>query len=102
SMKRGMILVGSNRGGGFDRAYVSIVGFIDPRSGKLVKLDGDVLGGDGGAGLKGKRRQIDRGWTRALGRVGTTALDMTGAILGGRGRDTVVISDGLRTRAINP
>ena len=102
SMKRGTILVGTSKGSESDRAFVGIVGFIDPGSGKLVKLGGDVLGGDGGAGLKGKRRQLDGGWTRALGSIGAAALDMTGALIGGRGRDTVVISDGLRTRAINP
>jgi cytoskeletal protein RodZ len=32
SMKRGTILVGTNRGGEYDRAYVNIVGFIDPQS----------------------------------------------------------------------
>ena len=102
SMKRGTILVGTSRGGEYDRAYVSIVGFIDPQSGKLVKLGGDVLGGDGGAGLKGKRRQLDGGWARMLGKVGTAALNVTGALIGGRGNGTVIISDGLRTRAVNP
>ena len=48
SMKRGTILVGTSKGSDFDRAYVSIMGFIDPQSGKLVKLGGDVRGGDGG------------------------------------------------------
>jgi hypothetical protein len=102
SMKRGTILVGTSKGGDYDRAYVSIVGFIDPQSGKLVKLGGDVLGGDGGAGLKGKRRQLDGGWARMLGKVGTAALNVTGALVGGRGNGTVIISDGLRTRAVNP
>lgn len=102
SMKRGTILVGTSRGGDYDRAYVSIVGFIDPQSGKLVKLGGDVLSGDGGAGLKGKRRQLDGGWARVLGQVGTAALNVTGALVGGRGNGTVIISDGLRTRAVNP
>ena len=102
SMKRGTILVGTSKGGEYDRAYVSIVGFIDPQSGKLVKLGGDVLGGDGGAGLKGKRRQLDGGWARMLGKVGTAALNVTGALVGGRGNGTVIISDGLRTRAVNP
>lgn len=102
SMKRGTILVGTSRGGEYDRAYVSIVGFIDPQSGKLVKLGGDVLGGDGGSGLKGKRRQLDGGWARMLGKVGTAALNVTGALVGGRGNGTVIISDGLRTRAVNP
>jgi hypothetical protein len=102
SMKRGTILVGTSKGGDYDRAYVSIAGFIDPQSGKLVKLGGDVLGGDGGAGLKGKRRQLDGGWARVLGQVGTAALNVTGALIGGRGNGTVIISDGLRTRAVNP
>jgi hypothetical protein len=101
SMKRGTILVGTSKGD-YDRAYISVVGFIDPQSGKLVKLGGDVRGGDGGAGLKGKRRQLDGGWARVLGQVGTAALNMTGALLGGRGNGSVIISDGLRTRAVNP
>jgi hypothetical protein len=67
-----------------------------------VKLGGDVLGGDGGAGLKGKRRQLGGGWARTLGKVGTAALNVTGALIGGRGNGTVIISDGLRTRAVNP
>jgi len=102
SMKRGTILVGTSKGSDFDRAYVSLIGFIDPQSGKLVKLEGDLLGGDGATGLKGKRRQLDGGWTRALGRFASSALDVTGALLSGRGRDTVIISDGIRTRALNP
>lgn len=102
SMKRGTILVGTSKGGEYDRAYVSIVGFIDPQSGKLVKLGGDVLGGDGGVGLKGKRRQLESGWASILGKVGTAALNVTGALVGGRGNGTVIISDGLRTRAVNP
>lgn len=102
SMKRGTILVGNTKGADLDRAYVSLIGFIDPKSGKLVKLGGDLLGGDGGAGLKGKRRQLDGGWTRVLGRVASSVLDVTGALLSGRGGDTVVISDGLRTKTINP
>jgi hypothetical protein len=102
SMKRGTTLVGTTKGSDLDRAYVTILGFIDPQTGRLVKLGGEVRGGDGGEGLKGKRRQLDSGWVRALGRVSGAALDVAGALLSGRGRDTVVISDGLRTRAINP
>ena len=102
SMKRGTILVGSSKGGDLDRAYVSLVGFIDPQSGKLVKLGGDLLGGDGASGLKGQRKQLDGGWAKAFGGFVSSALDVTGALLSGRGRDTVVISDGLRTRTINP
>jgi hypothetical protein len=102
SMKRGTILVGSTKGGDLDRAYVSLIGFIHPKSGKLVKLGGDLLGGDGATGLKGKRKQLDGGWAKALSGFVNSALDITGALLSGSGRDTVVISDGLRTRTINP
>ncbi len=101
-MKRGTILVGTTKGGEYDRAYVSIIGFIDPQSGKLVKLGGDVLGGDGAAGLKGKSRQLDSRWARVLGQVGNAALSLTGALLGGRSNGTVIISDGARSPLINP
>lgn len=102
SLKRGTILVGSTKGCDFDRAYVSLVGLIDPETGKLVKLGGDVLGGDGAVGLKGKRRQIDGGWAKALGRFASSAVGVTGALLSGHGRDTVIVTDGLRTQAVNP
>ena len=102
SMKRGTILVGTTKGGEYDRAYVSLVGFIDPQNGKLVKLGGDVLGGDGAAGLKGKSRQVDSRWARVLSQVGNAALTLTGAFLGGRSNGTVIISDGARSPLINP
>ena len=102
SLKRGSILVGSTKGSAFDRAYVSLIGLIDPETGKLVKLGGDVLGGDGAVGLKGKRRQIDGGWAKALGRFASSAIGVTGALLSGHGRDTVIVTDGLRTQAVNP
>ena len=73
SMKRGTILVGSTKGGEYDRAYVAIIGFIDPDSGKFVKLGGDVLGGDGAAGLKGKSRQLNSRWTRILSPLSVTS-----------------------------
>jgi len=102
SMKRGTILVGTTKAGEYDRAYVSLVGFIDPQSGKLVKLGGDVLGGDGVAGLKGKSRQVDSRWARVLSQVGNAALTLTGALIGGRSNGTVIISDGARSSLINP
>lgn len=102
TMKRGTILVGTTKGGEYDRAYVTIIGFIAPESGKLVKLGGDVLGGDGAAGLKGKSRQVDSRWTRILSQLSDAALSVTTAALGGRGNGTVIISDGARSPLINP
>jgi hypothetical protein len=102
SMRRGTILVGTTKGGEYDRAYVAITGFIDPESGKFVKLGGDVLGGDGAAGLKGKSRQLDSRRTRILGQLGNAALSVTTAALGGRSNGTVIVSDGARSSLINP
>lgn len=101
SMKRGTLLVGTTKGGDLDRAYVSVLGFIDPHSGKLVKLGGEVRGGDGGEGLKGKRRQLESGWARALAGISNAGVAITTALLSGR-TDTVIVSDGLRSRAVNP
>jgi hypothetical protein len=102
SMTRGTILVGTTKGGEYDRAYVALVGFIDPASGKFVKLGGDVLGGDGVAGLRGKSRIVDSRWTRILRQVRNAAINVTSAALGGRGNGTVIISDGARSSIINP
>ena len=102
SMKRGTILVGTTKGGEYDRAYVAIIGFIDPESGKFVKLGGDVLGGDGAAGLKGKSRQLDSRWTRILSQLGNATLSVTTAALGGRSNGTVIISDEARSSLISP
>lgn len=102
SMKRGTVLVGSTKGSDVDRAIVSLVGFIDPHTNKLVRLEGDLLGGDGALGLKGKRRRVDAGWTRVLSRLVTAGAEIAGAFLSGRDRDTVIISDGVRTRTVNP
>jgi hypothetical protein len=101
-MKRGTILVGNTKGGEYDRAYVAIIGFIDPESDKFVKLGGDVLGGDGAAGLKGKSRQLDSRWTRILSQLGNAALSVTTAALSGRSNGTVIISDTARSPLINP
>lgn len=67
SLRKGTQLVGVVRGGEADRAYISLIGYIDPASNKLVKLGGDLLSGDGGSGLKGKRKKVGSAWGRALG-----------------------------------
>ncbi|MGA9772972.1 MAG: hypothetical protein WBV94_28330 [Blastocatellia bacterium] len=102
TMKKGTVLVGVNRGGEYDRAYLSIVGFIDPESGRFVKLTGDVLGGDGGAGLRGHRRSLTSAWSRAFNRVGASAMNVAGLMLSGLGRSSVVVSDAYGYRVVNP
>jgi hypothetical protein len=91
-LKKGTILVGQQQGGEFDRAYVSLMGFIDPGSGKFVKLGGDVLGADGAPGIRGKRRRINSRWARILSRaadagiaLGQAALSRGGTIVNVQG-----------------
>jgi hypothetical protein len=102
AMKKGTVLVGVSRGSEYDRAFVAIVGFIDPESGRFVKFTGDVLGGDGGAGLRGRRRSLSSAWSRAFSRIGTSAVNVAGLMLSGLGRGSVVVSDAYGYRVVNP
>ena len=93
TMLRGTVLVGTLRGAEYDRAFVSLVGFIDSESGSFVKVSGDLLGGDGGIGIRGKRRKMSSGWSRALSKLGEASLNVAGAFAGSIGRRPIVISD---------
>jgi hypothetical protein len=90
-MKKGTILVGQQQGSELDRAYVSLTGFIDPNSGKFVKLAGDTLGADGAPGLRGKRRRLGSRWARVLSRTASAAVTLGQAALS-RGGTIVNIS----------
>lgn len=95
TMRRGTVLVGALRGAEFDRAYVSLVGFIDGESGRFVKISGDLLGSDGGSGIRGKRRKVSGGWSRVLSKLGEAGLSVAGAFAGSIGRRPIVINDAL-------
>ena len=95
TMLRGIVLVGALRGGEYDRAYVSLVGFIDSESGSFVKVSGDLLGADGGMGIRGKRRKMSSGWSRAISKLGEASLNIAGAFAGSIGRRPIVINDAL-------
>jgi len=102
AMRKGTVIVGVNRGSEYDRAYLAVVGFIDSESGRFVKLTGDVLGGDGGSGMRGRRRSLSSAWSRAFSRIGTSAVNVAGLMLSGLGRNSVVISDTYGYRVVNP
>jgi hypothetical protein len=93
TMARGTVLVGALRGAEYDRAYVSLVGFIDTESGSFVKVSGDLLGEDGGMGIRGKRKKMSSGWSRALSKLGDATLSIAGAFAGSIGRRPIVIND---------
>jgi hypothetical protein len=88
-MRKGTILIGQQMGSQLDRAYVSLMGFIDPGTGKLVKLTGDALGADGAPGLRGKRKQLSSRWARILSRGASAAVTLGQAALS-RGGGTVI------------
>jgi hypothetical protein len=103
SLPKGTILVGRTSGGEYDRAFVNVIGYIDPRDNKLVKLSGDVLGADGATGLPGKRLGVDRNRLKqTLRKVASSGVQVAGMMAGAlTGRGTVVL-DGAGYRLTNP
>jgi len=104
SLRRGTELYGTVRGSDFEigRAYIALVGFIDAKSGRLVRLEGNILGGDGTDGLRGRKHRIGGGWSRALRMAGAGALDALGAIAGSIGRRPIVVADVYGNGGTNP
>jgi hypothetical protein len=94
SYPAGTVLVGSLRGSEERRAFISVVGLIDPASGGLVKLTGELMGVDGASGVAGRKRQIKSTWSRVLKGLRETGAAALGAIGNARSGGTVVISDG--------
>lgn len=92
-LPHGTVLVGALRGAEFDRAFISLVGFIDNDSGKFVKVTGDVLGPDGGSGVKGKRRKMTSSWSKVLAKMGEAGLNIAGGLASSVGHRPVIISD---------
>ncbi len=101
SLPRGTVFVGTLRGGEYDRAYMAMIGFVDPQTGRLVKIGGDVLGADGASGLKGKRRRLSSRWTHVLGEAGRSAINFTQSALAGRNGGTTIIMPGVNS-TVNP
>jgi hypothetical protein len=103
SLPKGTILVGRTTGSEYDRAFVNVVGYIDPLDNKLVKMTGDVLGSDGATGIPGKRIGLDRNRLKqTLRKVASSGVQVAGMMAGAlTGRGTVVI-DGAGYRVLNP
>jgi hypothetical protein len=103
SLSKGTVIVGRTSGSEYDRAFVNVIGYIDPRDNKLVKMSGDVLGVDGAAGLPGKRIGVDRNrFKQTLRKVAASGVQVAGIMAGSlTGRGTVVI-DGAGYRLLNP
>lgn len=92
-LKRGTVLVGNVAGGDLDRAYVQIKGFIEPESQRFIKLEGEVLGSDGGAGLRGKRRRVSSPWLKVLDRTAQAGTQIATSIFGRQNSSVIIASD---------
>jgi hypothetical protein len=103
SLPKGAVLIGRTSGSEHDRAFVNVIGYIDPRENKLVTMKGEVLGGDGGNGIPGKRMTVDRSsLTQTLRKIASSGLQVASSMAGAlTGRGTVVI-DGAAYRLMDP
>jgi len=94
SYPAGTVIVGRLRGSEYNRAFISAFGAIDPKSGKLVKFEGEVLGIDGASGTRGARKSIKSWGARFLGALREAGGQVAGVLAargGGRG-GTIVLS----------
>lgn len=96
SYPAGTMIVGSVRGGESVRAFVNIVGLIDPTSGELVRFSGELLGRDGGSGIEGRRRNLTSQWARFFRGMKDTAASVLGSVGAIRSGSTVVLSEPIR------
>ena len=95
SYPAGTILVGTLRGSEYKRAFVSVVGLIDPQNGGLVKFEGEVMGNDGASGVVGRRRQVKGAWSRIFGGLREAGSVALGTVVNGRrSGGTVILSEG--------
>lgn len=93
SYPAGTVLVGTLRGSEYKRAFISVIGLIDPNTGGLVKFEGEVMGNDGASGTIGRRRQVKGIWSRVFGGLREAGAVALGALGNSRSGGTVVISD---------
>ncbi|MEP7342604.1 MAG: hypothetical protein ABI977_33055 [Acidobacteriota bacterium] len=93
ALKRGTVFVGSVLGSDVDRAYVQIKGFIDPETSSFTRLEGETLGSDGGAGLRGKRRRVSSVWVKVLDRAAQSGTQILTGVLGRRDSSVIVATD---------
>ena len=95
SLPRGTEVYGVVRGSDFEigRAYVQPIGFIDQSTGRLVRFQGSVVGGDGAEGLRGQKRNLQSGWTRALRIAGAGAVEALSTVAATIGRRPVYAGD---------
>lgn len=96
SYPAGTMIVGNVRGGESVRAFVNVVGLIDPVSGEFVKFSGELLGRDGASGIEGKRRNLTSQWAQFFRGMKDTAASFLGSVGALRSGGTVILSEPMR------
>lgn len=96
SYPAGTTVIGNVRGGESVRAFVTVIGLIDPVSGELVKFSGELLGKDGASGIEGKRRRLTSQWSRYFRGLKDTASSVLGSVGALRSGGTVILSEPIR------
>jgi hypothetical protein len=103
TLPKGTVLIGRASGSEYDRAFITVIGYIDSRDNRLVKMSGEVLGSDGGSGIQGKRVVVDSGGLkRALSKIASSGMQAAGLLASGFGGQRTVIVDGAGNRIISP
>ncbi len=103
SLPKGTVLIGRASGSEYDRAFITVIGYIDSRDNRLVKVSGEVLGSDGGSGIQGKRVVVDSGGLkRALSKIASSGMQAAGLLASGFGGQRTVIVDGAGNRIVSP
>jgi hypothetical protein len=103
SLPKSTVLIGRASGSEYDRAFITVIGYIDSRDNRLVKMSGEVLGSDGGSGIQGKRVVVDSGGLkRALSKIASSGMQAAGLLASGFGGQRTVIVDGAGNRIISP
>ncbi|MGE0116188.1 MAG: hypothetical protein AB7T07_15060 [Steroidobacteraceae bacterium] len=92
-LRRGTVFIGQTLSGELDRAYLQIKGFIDPDTQTFTKLEGEVLGNDGGAGLHGRQRRISPTWVRVLDRTAEAGVQIATGVLNRRSSSVIIAAD---------
>lgn len=94
SYPAGTVIVGRLRGSEYNRAFISVFGAIDPKTGKLVKFEGDIMGTDGASGVVGTRKSV-KGWgTRFLNALRETGGQVVNVLASRGGRGGTIVLGG--------
>lgn len=103
SLPKGTLLIGRVSGSEYDRAFINIQGYIDPRTNRFVKMTGEVLGSDGGSGMQGKRVVVDRNRLKqTLSKVASSGLQVATMMAGALTGSGTVVLNGAGYRVLNP